>query len=336
MLEDLDAGFDSIVRPSAPVVWIGTEPADRASAPAPAPVAALDPAASAPVDAARHEADMAVVRALFADIAVGHARPLRDFMIEVAWGEPTKEWLDIAVPATNALKSAAAAMEMPELGVALEGFSAALELASGEGSIHREVREMLLGAYSKLVEVLPQAFALEAERGRREPIIIRGLLVQVPGVHKVTIDKLYAAGLNALDVFYSARPRDVADATGLDLPLAEAICARFQAYRREMAELVPTKDRAKERAELEALTAELAQRHEEHEKLGSAWAGDAAAKKAKARKDRADVAVKIDVLLAHLGEVDLARDLAKVPFAQKIQKLTRYLDEAKQKASRPS
>src|SRR6185369_864006 len=118
-------------------------------------------------------------------------------------------------------------------------------------SIHREVREMLSGAYAKLIELMPPVFALEGERGRREPIIIRGLLLQVPGVYKVTIDKLYAAGLNAIELFYTARPRDLADTSGVDLPLAEAICERFQRYRREVADLSPTKARARERAELE-------------------------------------------------------------------------------------
>jgi hypothetical protein len=232
------------------------------------------------------------------------------------------------------MRRAAAAMEMPELGMGLEGFSTALELASGEASIHREVREMLISAYSRLIELLPAVFALEGERGRREPIIIRGLLMQVPGVYKVTIDKLYAAGLNALETFYAAAPRDLADTTGIERGLAEAICARFQRYKKEIADLSPSQARLREREELAALAAELSRHHEEHEKAAAAWSGDASARRARARKDRADTVLKIDVLLAHMGEVDLQRDLAKMPFLQKIRELERYLAEAKLKASR--
>ncbi len=143
-------------------------------------------------------------------------------------------------------------MELPELDAALEGYGTALELAAGEPSIHREVREMLSATYAKLVEVMPSVFALDRERGRREPIIVRSLLLQVPGVHKVAIDKLYAAGINGLDVLYAARPRELAEATGLDEALATAICERFQRYRREVSELGPGKEREKERAELRA------------------------------------------------------------------------------------
>jgi hypothetical protein len=326
LLDDLDAGFESIVRPSAPPGPIGG-PGSSSDEAQPGQV-------SQDEKAARHEADMAEVRKLFAGIAVSYARPLRDFMIEVAWGEPTKEWLDVALPATYALRRAAGAVELPAVDAALEGYLTALELALGESTIHREVREMLNAAYAKLIDALPQVFALEGEIGRREPIIVRSLLLQVPGVRHVAIEKLYRAGINALDVFYAARPRELADATGIDEPVTAAICERFQRYRREAAELSPGSDRAKERADLAALVDALAAQHEAYERASKAWSARAAADKAKARKEREETVLRINLLLAHLGEVDLQRTLAKVPFQQKIRELRRYLDEAKQKATR--
>ena len=331
LLDDLDAGFDSIVRPSEPVdpeAWLDKLDDGRWTPEPPAEPTAAGSAARA----ARHEADMAEVRDLFAGIAVAYARPLRDFMIEVAWGEPTKEWLDVALPAAVALRRAAAAVELPEVDTALEGYCTALELAGGESSLNREVREMLTGAYGRLVEAMPGVFALEGERGRREPIIVRSLLLQVPGVRKVAIDKLYAAGINGLEVFYAARPRELAEATGLEIALTAAICDRFESYRREVAELSPGKHRERERAEVGELTDDLARHHEAHEGAAASWAADAAARRAEARKDRAETALRIDVLLAHMGEVDLLHALAKLPFQQKIRELKRYLDEAKQKA----
>lgn len=354
LLDDLDAGFDSIVRPSAPVVWLGTpsllpdEPSsvvdkevratvpatppshDRASGHEPPP----RPRSAVEASAARHEADMAEVRALFAGIAVAYARPLRDFMIEVAWGEPTKEWIDVALPAALALRRAAMAVEMPEVDDALEGYATALELAAGEATLHGEAREMLSAAYGRLVAAMPHVFALDGERGRREPILVRSLLLQVPGVRQVAIDKLYAAGIHSLEVFYAARPRELSEATGLDEGLATAIWERFQRYRREVAALSPSKDRAKERAELGSLVAELRSHHEEHERAAAGWSPEAAARRAKARKDRADTVLRIDVLLAQLGQVDLQRALVKMSFQQKIRELGRYLDEAEQKSAR--
>ncbi len=326
LLDDLDAGFESIVRPSAPGVWIGS--------PGSAPPAETAPEPSGAARAARHEADMDEVRALFAGIAVAYARPLRDFMIEVAWGEPTKEWLDVALPAAQALRRAAAAVELPGVDAALDGYMTAIELAMGESSVNTEVREMLAGAYAKLIAAMPNVFALEGERVRREPVIVRALLLQVPGVRHVAIHKLYLAGLNGLDVFYAARPRELAEATGLDESVAAAICERFQRYRRELAEMSPGKDRATERADLAQLTDELARWHEAHERAASGWSADAQAQRAKAREERAGTVLRIDVLLAHLGEVDLQRHLARVPFQQKIRELRRFLDEATQRAAR--
>lgn len=337
LLDDLDAGFESIVRPSMPLnpsAWVAT-PDDVRWTPEP-PASAEPGPQTLGARAARHEADMAEVRELFAGIAVAYARPLRDFMIEVAWGEPTREWLDVAVPAALALRRAATAVELPEVDAALEGYGTALELAAGEASLNREVREMLAGAYARLVEAMPGVFALEGERGRREPIIVRSLLLQVPGVRRVAIDKLYAAGINSLEILYAARPRELAEATGLDFATAAGICDRFQSYRREVGELSPGKNRERERVEIEELTADSARHHEAHERAAASWAADAAARRAEARKERADTALRIDVLLAHLGEVDLLNALAKLPFQQKIRELQRYLEEAKQKAAAAS
>lgn len=345
LLEALDAGFDSISRPSeAEVVPITPShvpelPAEIASEPEdPEIVISAGSEPSPLVDEetrrAQHESDMAEVRALFIEMAAMHARPLRDFMIEVSSGDPAREWLDVAAPATAGLRRACEALEMPELGAALDGFSAALELGAGEASIHREVKDLLLGAYGKLTELMPAAFALEGERGRREPIIVRSLLLQVPGVHQVALDKIYAAGLLTLEMLYAAGAKELAETTGLDVALCARIHDRLQRYRREVAEIDPGRDRAAERGELSALLGALMGAHAEHERVASGWSKDDAARRARARKERNDVMLRVNVLLAHLGEVDRLKALEKAPFAQKIQILSSFLEEAQRKASR--
>lgn len=373
LLEALDAGFDSISRPSeADVVPItpshvpelpaeiareaapDTEepeivisevsersplldhPAAGVAQPAAGPRAGGDARAGVDEETrrAQHESDMAEVRALFIEMAAMHARPLRDFMIEVSSGDPAREWLDVAAPATAGLRRACEALEMPDLGAALDGFSAALELAAGEASIHREVKDLLLGAYGKLTELMPAAFALEGERGRREPIIVRSLLLQVPGVHQVALDKIYAAGLMTLEMLFAAGAKELAETTGLDVALCARIHDRLQRYRREAAEIDPGRDRAAERGELSALLGELMGAHAEHERVASGWSKDDAARRARARKERNDVMLRVNVLLAHMGEVDRLKALEKAPFAQKIQILSSFLEEAQRKASR--
>ena len=352
LLEALDAGFDSISRPSeAEVVPITPSrvpelPAEIASEPEEPEIVISEVSERSPLldhpaagldeetRRAQHESDMAEVRALFIEMAAMHARPLRDFMIEVSSGDPAREWLDVAAPATAGLRRACEALEMPELGAALDGFSAALELGAGEASIHREVKDLLLGAYGKLTELMPAAFALEGERGRREPIIVRSLLLQVPGVHQVALDKVYAAGLMTLEMLYAAGAKELAETTGLDVALCARIHDRLQRYRREVAEIDPGRDRAAERGELSALLGALMGAHAEHERVASGWSKDDAAKRARARKERNDVMLRVNVLLAHLGEVDRLKALEKAPFAQKIQILSAFLEEAQRKASR--
>jgi hypothetical protein len=153
-------------------------------------------------------------------------------------------------------------------------------------------------------------------------------------VHKVALDKIYAAGLVSLDMLYAAGPRDLAETTGLDLEIAAAIHERFRRYRREAAQLDPGKDRAAERIELATLVVDLARAHDEHEALAAKWTPEAAAGRARARKERNDVLLRINVLLARMGEVDRQRALEKVSFAQKIRDLKAFLDEAKRKAAR--
>jgi hypothetical protein len=334
LLEDLDAGFESIVRPTGPVAPAVATSGATSVHPAPIPRVDEAPPERPEVREARHQADMAEVRELFSGLAVAYARPMRDFMLEVAWGDPTREWIEVALPATQSLRRAASAVELPGVDAALEGFQTALELAMGEPSIGTEVREMLAGAYARLVDTMPNVFALEGERVRREPIIVRSLLLQVPGVRHVALEKLYRAGIYGLDALYAARPGDLAAATGLDEAIATAIYERFQRYRREVAELGPGRDRAKERAELTGLVDDLARLQKEHEAAATSWAPDAAQRRIRARKDRDAMVVQIDLLLARLGEIELQRSISKVPFQNKIRELYRFLDEANQRSGR--
>ena len=53
------------------------------------------------------------------------------------------------------------------------------------------------------------------DRSLGEAIIVHALLRQIPDVGKVTLDKVYAAGLGALDLMILAKADDVASATGI-------------------------------------------------------------------------------------------------------------------------
>jgi hypothetical protein len=274
--------------------------------------------------------DMANARQLFGEIAANYARPIRDFMMEMDWGELPREWLDICVPAVASLRRSAETMEMPELCVALDGFMAALELsaASTEKNIATGARAELRSAYDVLVKVWPQAFAIEDDRSQREPIIVRSLLLQIEDLGKVALDKLYGAGLSTLDVFFLAKTEDITEAAGLTPELAARIVEKFRTYRREIETVVPHGARSSERDRLATLVQELRNQHEYYELAASSWTDDAISEKKRLRQARDATLLQVQVVLARVGEVERLRELEKLPFQRKIQELETYLDQA--------
>lgn len=280
--------------------------------------------------------DLGEVRALFAELAAHHMRSVRDFMIDVKWGEATQDWLPVCEPAVRSLHRAADRLEIAELTAALENFANALsdankpEAADGK-TLTTETRDKLLTAYDKMIELMPQAFALEMDRSQREAVILQSLLLQIPDVRKVTIDKLYAANLTSLDVMFIASVDEIVQTTGIEKWLAQRIVDRFQAYRHEMKAGGVDATRSGEHDKLTMLAAELKTQHAAFEDASAAWMGDAAARRKQMRQARHATLLQIKVLLARLGEVDRLQAIERLPFEQKITELEAYLESARDK-----
>jgi hypothetical protein len=280
-----------------------------------------------------HKFDLAPVRELFAELAANHMRHVRDFMIDVKWGEVTRDWIHVCLPPVRTLRRAAERLELVELGVALERVGAELDSANAAGGQMLDVgeKERLLSAYNELVTILPQAFALDRDKTQREAVIVQALLLQVPDVRKVTIDKLHAAGLTSLTVLFDANAHDIAHVAGIPHSLASRIVDRVQAYRSELKSSSPQDARAVERDKLASLNGALKQHHDAYEEAANGWAADAKVKKRDHFKAREETWLEISVLLARFGEVDRLQGIEKVPFAQRIAQLTEYLEEAREK-----
>ncbi|MBN2196351.1 MAG: zinc-ribbon domain-containing protein [Polyangiaceae bacterium] len=305
LLDDIDTGFERIVqRP-------GT--------------AAKDPTSE----------EYREVQALFTQIAATHMGPVRDFMIELKLGEPPREWLDLVLPAVRSLRGSATGMGVADLGTELDTFIAALEAASHLDDLYvgGETREQLLTAYKGLIGVMPTAFDLDEERDRREPIIVQSLLRQVPDVRKVALDKLYAAGLTSLAMYYVAKPFDIAEAAGLSREVSARIIERFVQHRCEIAELTPDATRTREHAKLDLLAAKLREQNTTFEVASRDRSKRVAEERRRLRAARNETVLQINVLLARLGEVALVNRLERLPFAAKVQALDEYLEEARHKNS---
>jgi hypothetical protein len=262
---------------------------------------------------------------LFLEIASNYLNPVRDLMVEIELGEPTKDWLAVCRPAVTSLRRAAQEMMLTELASGLSGLSSALEQSEKTSGNTLDVRsrEALKSAYDKLVEAMPEAFAVKPERDRREPIIVQSLLRQVPDVRKVALDRIYAAGLTNLEMFYKARPSDIADAAGVARELAERIVARFQRYKRELGTGAPAPRRSREKSQLEVLTKKLEEQNGAFDASAKSWSN--VEDKRRIRAERASTLLEINLLLARLGEVSLVQELERLPFEKKAEALRRYL-----------
>jgi hypothetical protein len=261
--------------------------------------------------------DIAQAQALFRQITVAYIGPVRDFMIELRMGEPSKEWIQVCAPALASLASSAERMGLAPLATALGELKTALEAAeNGDSSnINETTREHLLAASHGLATLLPEAFAVDEERDRREPIIVRSLLCQVPGVRKVQLDKLYRAGITSLSMYYVARPAELSQTTGLGLELCEQIVKRFARYK-SMASIPPDPQRANELSQLERLAERLAELNDAFDRGGTGFID-----KKRARQERGEVMLEINVILARLGEVGLVETLERLPFQRKVEVL---------------
>jgi hypothetical protein len=302
--EDLDAGFESIERPTA-------SPGGHGVA----------------------MSDLAEVRLLFAQLAANHVRQVRDFMIDLRWSEPTVDWLPICEPALRSLRRAADKLELTDLCEALDRFSASLgeAAATGAKTISGASREALLARYDDLSRLMPQAFALDLDRTQREAAILQSLLLQVPEVKKVTLDRMYAAGLTTLEAMFLATPGDIAATTGIAEGLAAQIVDRFRAYRDQVRATVPDATRARERERIAELTARLRRDHDEYERVASEWSRGSSDQKKELRKAREQTLLDIQVALARLGEVDRLTQLERLPFEKKLAHLESFLEEARDK-----
>ena len=275
--------------------------------------------------------DLEAVGSLFNELAVGYVAQVRDVMLELRFGEAEPSWIELTRPALRSLQTMATKVELGELCRALDEFCAAVDtLVVGHAQIGDAAKAELLRCYKRLSELNPQAFELGAERDRREPIIVEALLRQVDRVERLTIDKLFAVGLNRLEVLVSANAQEVVAVTGIELEIATAILHKFRSYKAAKPAVVSVRDPVAERRELAELLATLSAQNADFVRVCSAWAEDVRGRKRELRKEREQTFQQIKVVLARLGERDRLAQLEKLPFAERITTLDRFMSAAQQ------
>jgi hypothetical protein len=287
------------------------------------------PPAPAQTQGASTASDEAALRETFEELTIAHVTPIRNAMMEVRFGEAQASWLELGRPALKSLRTMASEVGHAALLGALDGFVDALQAVLEPGQppdVTGPARETLLAAYAPLASCLPRAFALEGERDRREPIVVRALLEQVAGLEPLMIDKLVAAGLGTLAQLFAARADEIAAVTGVPDVVASAVAARVQSFRRTTPAALTAVDPAATVRELGKQVEQLRDEHAAFEEAARGWTeGDRQAKK-QLRQRRQETFLQITIALVRLGEIDFALRLPKLAFARRIEDLDRMVN----------
>ena len=293
-------------------------------------VAAAQVAAIAPPPPQAHgrstASDDAALRETFEALAVSHVTPIRNAMMEVRFGEAQASWLELGRPALKSLRSMASEVGHEALVAAVDGFVGALQNVLEPGKppeVTGPSRETLLAAYAPLATCLPRAFALEGERDRREPIVVRALLEQVSELEPLMIDKLIAAGLGTLAQLFAAKADEIAAVTGIPGAIAAAVAARIEAFRRSTPAALASVDPAATVRELVKLLEQLRTESAAFDQAARGWTPDDRRAKKQLRQQRQTTFLQITIALVRLGEIDFALRLPKLPFARRIDEIDR-------------
>jgi hypothetical protein len=281
------------------------------------------------------DSDQAALRATFEDLAVPYMAEVRGAMMELQWGEAQASWFEMVRPVLRSLRKMAEPVGHTTLVEALDRFDAALAeiLAPGQPATPSPAaREALLAAYGPLRACLPRAFELDGERDRREPMIVRALLEQVPGIDPLSIEKLLGVGFGKLSALYAGRADEIAVVSGIDEGVAAAIVTRVQAFRRTTPAGLAAVDTAETLRELTRLVVLARSQHLAFENASRSWSEKDRVGKRQLRRDRQVSLLQITIELARLGEIDLVQHLEKLPFVRKMDEIDGLIGRAIQSA----
>jgi hypothetical protein len=270
------------------------------------------------------------LRETFAAVAAVYVRPLRHFLARLKAGPVATEWVDICLPAVGTVGRSALKMGVTDLGVALDGLATLLSRARADKAkaIDGSAREAILQASSELEKKLPQAFALEEDDSdERDGIIVLSLLRQIPDVGTVTLDKIFGAGLASVELLACANTDDLARTTGISAELSKRVCISVQEYRKESGAIQALDSPV---AWLDRIKPALDELELHHEAFLSCSAdddpgSDAAESRRTHRRKRQTASLRMTVLLAEMGEMQLVNEFQKLPFGRRIEQLRKFV-----------
>ena len=187
----------------------------------------------------------AMLLELFGNIANAYVLPFKDFVRELQSNHQrkrptTSDWLDFALPSVALLSGAAEKMGYEKLhsilGRVERAMAAEKAQATEEGAeLPRLFCERVLVEHHQLTKILPSTFSLELTdeelASKKEGLIVKFILKQIPECDERVINKIIFAGLGAFDRFMEIPSDEIAHVTGISQKLAESIYMKFYQYR---------------------------------------------------------------------------------------------------------
>jgi hypothetical protein len=269
--------------------------------------------------------DTAAMHELFHDIVANHVQPVKNFIFELRRGKPRKDSLEICRPVMAPVIEAAESMGLPEAAVHMNEFAKTMALAAEDRGDAFSVtsRALILESYEALAASLPRSFKLDDKAEKRDTVIIHSLLKQVPDVGHVTFDRLYGSGVISLEILHEATPHELEATTGIPGWLCERICKHLEDHRNNTG----GGDEAGQREKLAWYLTELRTEHSNYLRASEQELQDhsAGAQKRAARLSRQACSLKIEVLLAEKGELELVDRIRKYSAERQIKTLEAYL-----------
>jgi hypothetical protein len=284
-------------------------------------------------DSTAQGTDEAVVQELFIQIAAEYAGPLKHFITELGRGTATADGLEICRPILQSLIGAAGSVALQEAALRMTAFDAALGQAQREprGLADRKTRDHILANYQNLKDTLPEIFELDDQDQKRDEVVVRFVLKQIPRLDRTNLTRLYQAGLGSLSALLAANAEDLAAATSIPRKLCERICGKLDEYRAAMESIPRDRGQPGFQSCLASLVREL--RHQEEEVQRTSPRRNSKLALETERRQRLHLrqrySLQIIAILAGLGELELIQKIQKLSFKRRIRRLEKYLETSR-------
>jgi len=279
---------------------------------------------------------------LYDNIAAAYVKPLKDFIREIRLNRKIKkgtslEWLDVVDPSIHLLQRSAEKMGAQTVFHTLTEFRRILheqKKLKGQAYFSDTAIQSILSCYEPLTGILPKTFSLDLSDAdldsKKEVLITRFILRQVPELTENKLNRIILAGLSTFDKFMQSSPEEIAAVTGLTHQLSEDVFMKFYQYRQIYYISKDDEYREKFFRMFEAKLNVLREIHAEIEKIAASDESETEEGRKwreSLKQDRQQILQSLFILLCIQEEYDLIESIQQEVYESRIQRLEEYLNK---------